>query len=357
VSDSSAATSTASSATATVTFSKPPPLPAALTKENVKTQSKESIKITKETSTKPPTPKFTAPSVSKPSTNTAISDHFTNASNNKSNDIKFLMQVKDKTFNANKKYHDETNSTTTETTETTLTNHNDHEMQEEIESLKRELETVKARCETLSRDKSDILLRRLASMDTGTNRTAASEALKLQQRCNELKQEVEELRDDKKYLTVKVKELQQDLNVRPTKSIEEQLRAKLEQAETLCEELMDENEEVKKELRNMESEIDEMQDNYREDQADEYSKVKKELEQTTKNCRILSFKLKKSDRKIEQLEGEKQSLGGGQSNMDLAKKVKQLEDDLRLANEVARRLQVRLILIACAILQILFFSG
>lgn len=76
-------------------------------------------------------------------------------------------------------------------------------------------------------------------------------------------------------------------------------------AETLCEELMDENEDMKKELRDLEEEIEEMQDNFREDQADEYSSLKKELEQTTKNCRILSFKLKKSERKAEQLELEK----------------------------------------------------
>lgn len=82
-------------------------------------------------------------------------------------------------------------------------------------------------------------------------------------------------------------------------------QAKLTAAETLCEELMDENEDMKKELRDLEEEIEEMQDNFREDQADEYSSLKKELEQTTKNCRILSFKLRKSERKAEQLETEK----------------------------------------------------
>jgi cell division septum initiation protein DivIVA len=34
-------------------------------------------------------------------------------------------------------------------------------------------------------------------------------------------------------------------------------------AETLCEELMDENEDMKKELRDLEEEIEEMQDNFR----------------------------------------------------------------------------------------------
>lgn len=89
-----------------------------------------------------------------------------------------------------------------------------------------------------------------------------------------------------------------------TKTVE-QLRSKLKDAEALCEELMDENEDMKRELRSMEEEIEEMQDNFREDQADEYSSLRKELELTTKNCRVLSFKLKKTERKAEQLDQEK----------------------------------------------------
>lgn len=41
----------------------------------------------------------------------------------------------------------------------------------------------------------------------------------------------------------------------------------------------------------------------------EYTSIKKELDQTTKNCRILSFKLRKAERKVEQLENEKAEIG------------------------------------------------
>ncbi|XP_065081064.1 myosin-11 isoform X2 [Ochlerotatus camptorhynchus] len=252
---------------------------------------------------------------------------------NSSDDVKFLISIKDNKLKLDEDLH----SITTDTTETTIVDHSDnYELQEENESLRRELETVKARCDRAEREKSDILLRRLASMDTGSNKTAASEALKLQQKVNEQKQVIEDLQDEKKFLSTKVKEIESDIKIRGVKNVEEQLRQKLEQAETLCEELMDENEEIKRELRNMESEIEEMHDNFREEQADEYASLKKELDQTTKNCRILSFKLKKSDRKIEQLEIEKTTLG---ANTDLPAKVKQLEDELKVANEVARRLQ------------------
>ncbi|XP_058448088.1 myosin-2 heavy chain isoform X4 [Malaya genurostris] len=256
--------------------------------------------------------------------------------NNSSDDVKFLISIKDNKSKLDEDLH----SITTETTETTIVDNSDnHELQEEIESLRRELETVKARCDRAEREKSDILLRRLASMDTGSNKTAASEALKLQQKVNEQKQLIEDLQDEKKFLSTKVRELESEMKVRGTKNVEEQLRQKLEQAETLCEELMDENEEIKREMRTMETEIEEMHDNFREDQADEYASLKKELDQTTKNCRILSFKLKKSDRKIEQLESEKAALG---ASTDLAVKVKQLEEELRVSNEVSRRLQSEL---------------
>ncbi|XP_035775307.1 COP1-interactive protein 1-like [Anopheles albimanus] len=256
-----------------------------------------------------------------------------------SDDVKFLISIKDKKTKTDDDMHS-TTTDTTEATEATIVDHiNTSELQEEIESLKRELETVKARAERAERDKSDILLRRLASIDTVSNKTAASEALKLQQKVNEQKQLIDDLQDEKKFLTSKLKEMSADLNARGSRSMEEQLRQKLEQAETLCEELMDENEEIKRELRNMETEIEEMHDNFREDQADEYASLKKELDQTTKNCRILSFKLKKSDRRIEQLEAEKATLG---ASGDLAAKIKQLEDELKVSNEVARRLQAEL---------------
>lgn len=47
---------------------------------------------------------------------------------------------------------------------------------------------------------------------------------------------------------------------------------------------------------------------FRDDQAIAYTSLKKDLDQTTKNCRILSFKLRKAERKSVQLETEKQGL-------------------------------------------------
>lgn len=70
-------------------------------------------------------------------------------------------------------------------------------MRDQLESLKKELDTTRTKCERLEREKSDILLRRLAALETTTSKTTASEVLKLQQKCNELQQTVEDIKDEK----------------------------------------------------------------------------------------------------------------------------------------------------------------
>lgn len=91
--------------------------------------------------------------------------------------------------------------------------------------------------------------------------------MKLQQKVNELKTTVEDLHDEKRSLSLRVKELEADMEklktVQEVEKEAETLRAKLLAAETLCEELMDENEDMKRELRDLEEEMDEMQDNFR----------------------------------------------------------------------------------------------
>ncbi|XP_068626900.1 early endosome antigen 1 isoform X5 [Battus philenor] len=282
-------------------------------------------------------------------------------------DVNFLIQVKNsRSVSSNSKpplrggpsrdkdetSDDDTSTTGTVTTDTTLVDANIKDYQDQIENLKQEVDTLKKRCERVEKEKSDILLRRLANIDTANKYTTgrSSEVLKLQQKVNELTTQNEDLRDEKKHLNLKVKEIEAELESRPsmeaqTKQIE-QLRAKLLAAETLCEELMDENEDMKKELRDLEEEIEEMQDNFREDQADEYSSLRRELEQTIKNCRVLSFKLKKTERKAEQLEIEKSEyekkllqLVGGQEGMQRENRIKELEQEVARSTEVSLRLQ------------------
>lgn len=97
----------------------------------------------------------------------------------------------------------------------------------------------------------------------------SSKVLKLQQKVNEYQTRTEDLQDEKKILALRVKELEEEISNRPAAGANQravdELRSKLLAAETLCEELMDENEDMKRELRDMEEEMEEMQDSFRSD--------------------------------------------------------------------------------------------
>lgn len=192
-----------------------------------------------------------------------------------------------------------------------------------------------ARSRQKTDDKNEIIQRRLAFTDKSSSSIASIDAPKLQFKVNDLSRQLEDLKYEKLHLTTKIKDLEKSLSIKSSKTAEDELKKKLQAAEQLCEELMDENAEIKKELRGMEDEFDEIQDNFREDQVNEYSTLKKDLELTTKNCRILSFKLKKSERKIEQLEMDKQS----SSPAALISQIKQLEEELKLSNDRLQQMQ------------------
>ncbi|GAB1865672.1 GRIP and coiled-coil domain-containing protein 2 isoform X2 [Camponotus japonicus] len=175
----------------------------------------------------------------------------------------------------------------------------------EIEKLKSQLNDMRARCEKAEKEKSEIWLRRLSTMETMSNKTSTSEVAKLQKKNEVLVQE-------KNLLLTKIKNLEKETIGKPYRGerdrMHDELRSKLKAAENLCESLMDENEDMKKEIRQLEEEIYELQDNFRDEQADEYTRLRKSLEQSNKNCRILSFKLRKVERKSEELENERSAL-------------------------------------------------
>ncbi|KAG1701728.1 hypothetical protein GQR58_004626 [Nymphon striatum] len=202
----------------------------------------------------------------------------------------------------------------------------------------------------LEKEKQDILNRRMKSeTDDEAMNKMASQLLKLRSEVNKLKTENEELNDKYKETFLEVEELEEELKKRQPPEVVQttlnQLRTKLQQTEALCEELKEENKEIKQEIAELEEEIDEIQDNFKEDQVDEYRDLKRELEATSKNCRILQFKLKKSDNRCEELEIEKTNLCdqiteiSSVDKIDVDKvKLKGLSEELKMAKEVGKQL-------------------
>merc|ERR1712083_483289 len=98
-----------------------------------------------------------------------------------------------------------------------------------------------------------------------------------------------------------------------------------------------------------EVELEEVQDNFREDEADEYRTLKRELENSAKNCRVLQFKLKKTEKSLNdtqsdlgEAESKLKSLSSGSNALDSINKVRQLEKDLEGKNMQIARLDAEL---------------
>lgn len=88
--------------------------------------------------------------------------------------------------------------------------------------------------------------------------------MKHQQKVNDLKSNCEKLSDEKRTLTQRVRELENELNKNKSNKIKsddvKMVHSKLIAAETKIEELTEENNDLNKEIRNMEQE---MRDNFR----------------------------------------------------------------------------------------------
>ena len=123
-----------------------------------------------------------------------------------------------------------------------------------------------------------------------------------------------------------------------------ELASRLAAAEELCKSLREENEQLKEEMEYVRLEIDEVRDRVRDEEGREFGELQKELDLAAKNCRILQFKLRKAERRIEVAEGEKLRLEE-QMRMQHRRDAKdengylrELEEELRVAKEVSVRL-------------------
>ncbi|XP_074657252.1 uncharacterized protein LOC141910412 [Tubulanus polymorphus] len=125
-----------------------------------------------------------------------------------------------------------------------------------------------------------------------------------------------------------------------------ELKQRYYEAEQICEILRDENDELKNEMEDVRLEMEEMHDNFRdEEDAMAFRELQKELEATAKNCRILQFKLRKSERRNDQVEVERSELEERVRKMESQYEstdehlhIAELEEELKMAKEVSVRL-------------------
>lgn len=145
-------------------------------------------------------------------------------------------------------------------------------LKNQVDSLNNELKAVKSRNDVLERLQKDT--KTPMTMESAKAAEATSELMKAREKVREQDTMVTSLTKEKKALTLKMKELESTLERRPqvseTQKTITELQTKLKFVERKCEDMSVENEELRSNVQNLEVELEEVQDNFREDEADEY---------------------------------------------------------------------------------------
>ncbi|UJR09930.1 hypothetical protein I4U23_014152 [Adineta vaga] len=106
-----------------------------------------------------------------------------------------------------------------------------------------------------------------------------------------------------------------------------------------CEALRQQNDALRQELHDIRREMDEITDQFRTEDAEEFKQLQAELEVAAKNCRILQFKLRKAEKRNETVEAEKDVLEEKiQQIIRDNQRVRSLDEELLVAKEVSVRL-------------------
>lgn len=214
-----------------------------------------------------------------------------------------------------------------------------------IESLREKVAQMQDQCERLEREKGavgDLLAAKKSDYELMKEHFNGS--------ISNLELEVQRLKSEKSRLLDK---LQLPESERASLAAEEneiaELKRRLEEYENRYTEVVGENEDLKQEVRDLQLEMEEMHDQFREEETMEFRELQKELENTAKNCRIVQFKLRKAERRNEQLESDRiqydEKLRHYEScfqSSDDKRRIRVLEEDLRLARESAVRLHAEL---------------
>lgn len=225
----------------------------------------------------------------------------------------------------------------------------DTDTQSFMRSIKAQLEIMENKCAKLEDENAK--LRKRASPLTVVSASDTDVVRELKEKLALAESLCQDYRDENTVLKCELRDLQELTSKHGNYADLKEWRNKLKAAESLCEELMEENETLKKDVHEARQEIDEMHDQYREEEIEEFRELQRELEQTAKNCRILQFKLRKSERRHDQTEADRQHLelklkeflsngGAGMAataNLE-SPRLRELESELRIAKEVSVRL-------------------
>ncbi len=209
-----------------------------------------------------------------------------------------------------------------------------------IDNLKEKISLIEEKCDRLDREKaalSDLLAVRKAEFSDNedsyrnkakdledTLRRFEAENLRLSDRLKLPESERANIHDQEKEILA--------------------LKRKVEDSEMIAFEKEELTHSLRDEINDLHLEMEEIHDQFREEETLEFREIQKELEATAKNCRILQFKLRKAERRNEQVESDRaqyeHKIRQLESRFESDEKshIRELEEELRMAKEVSVRL-------------------
>lgn len=217
----------------------------------------------------------------------------------------------------------------------------------DIEKLKSELLNMTERCQNLETEnemlREDLSKTEVSAADLRKHMDEVDLTIKgLQCQLNSSDDRCIKLESENINLKNNIKTSQMKLQTKEADEMDERLSTR----EKLMDDMMEENEQLKQEITELKAEMEEMYDTFRDQEAEEFREIQKELEYTAKNCRILQFKMRKLERQCHQLEQDKKqvedrlrTLQNQFQDRDAVAHIHCLEDELRTAKDVSVRLR------------------
>lgn len=228
---------------------------------------------------------------------------------------------------------------------------------QELEKLKSTLSDMERKCKTLEEEnkklKHGLTEKEQHEKQLKLQKSDVENAIKglqnqlssMESRCCKLDTDNATLIDKLRHQHEQQEKMSTTMNPEEMKLMEEQVQ----KSENDCQDLNEENEVLKQEIQDLKAEMDEMYDNFRDQEAEEFRELQRDLEITSKNCRVLQFKLRKAERKSEQVEKDRDQieeklkmLQSSFNSEDARSHIESLEEELRMAKEVSVRLHDQL---------------
>ena len=203
---------------------------------------------------------------------------------------------------------------------------------------------LEAECEKLLREKSvlaELLATKKEELEE-SNRQSKNRGQELEEENQRLKSEKNRLLD-----ALKMPECDRVSLLTSMENEIAELKRELDEWEGNRSNLVRENYELKEDIRDLELEIQEMHDQFNKEESVELRELRKELEHSARDCRLLHFKMRKAERRSEQLRLEcdenrerirELETDGRKTNVEKKRRIEELEDQLREAREVSIKL-------------------